>query len=113
MRRLPRAADASLFDSALLLRSGVQGLTLLAIVLVIFAVTLHSDHGAEHARAFTFTVLIIASFGLIFANRSWSRSLRAAFRTANAALWWVIAGGLTFLVLALNVPLLREVFRFA
>jgi Ca2+-transporting ATPase len=113
MRRPPRAAEVSLFEPALLLRSAAQGLILLAILLGMFAVALHSSHGAEQARAQAFTSLIIASLGLIFANRSWSGSLLRGLRTRNVALWWVITGALVFLMLALNVPILREAFRFA
>jgi Ca2+-transporting ATPase len=113
MRRAPRAAEVSLFDPALLLGSAAQGLALLAILLGIFAIALHSAHGAEHARAQVFTSLIIASLGLILANRSWSGSVLGGLRTPNVALWWVISGALVFLMLALNVPILRDAFRFA
>jgi Ca2+-transporting ATPase len=113
MRRPPRAAEVSLFAPALLLRSGAQGLILLAILLGIFTVALHSGHSAEHARAQAFTSLIIASLGLIFANRSWSGSVLGGLRVPNVALWWVTTGALVFLMLALNVPILREAFRFA
>jgi Ca2+-transporting ATPase len=113
MRRPPRAAEVSLFEPALLLRSAAQGVILLVVLLGIFAVALHSAHGAEHARAQTFTSLIIASLGLILANRSWSGSLLGGLRTRNVALLWVMTGALVFLMLALNVPILREAFRFA
>jgi Ca2+-transporting ATPase len=88
-------------------------LILLVLLLGFFAIMLHSADGAAHARALTFASLIIASLGLILANRSWSRSIRDAFRSSNVALWWVIAGALVFLALALNIPILREAFRFS
>jgi len=113
MRRPPRAAEVSLFEPALLLRSAAQGLILLAVLLGIFTVALHSGQGAEQARAQAFTSLIVASLGLIFANRSWPGSVLGALRVRNVALWWVATGALAFLMLALNVPILREAFRFA
>jgi Ca2+-transporting ATPase len=113
MRRPPRPTAASLFDPALLMRSAAQGLTLLAMLLGIFAVALNGAHGAEHARAQVFTSLIIASLGLILANRSWSGSVLGGLRTPNVALVWVITGALVLLMLALNVPILRDAFRFA
>ena len=57
--------------------------------------------------------MIVASLALILANRSWSRSIRDAFRSSNVALWWVMAGALVFLALALHVPIVREAFRFS
>ena len=113
MRRPPRPADAPLFDRTLLARSAIQGSILLAIVLAVFAAALYTGHAADNARALAFTTLIIASLGLILANRSWSRSVVDALRTRNPALWWVIGGSLAFLAVALYIPLMREVFHFA
>jgi Ca2+-transporting ATPase len=113
MRRAPRAASASLFERAQLLRSVAQGLSVIIVLLGIFAVALRADDGAAHARALAFATLVVTSLALILANRSWSDSIRDAFRRTNVALWWVIAGALVFLALALNVPVLREAFRFS
>ena len=65
------------------------------------------------ARALTFTTLIIANLGLIFVNRSWSRTVLATLRSPNTALWWVTGGAVLFLGLALYVPFLRQLFRFS
>jgi len=113
MRRPPRAADAPLFDRTLLARSAIQGAILLSIVLAVFAGALYSGHGAGNARALAFTTLIVASLGLILANRSWSRAILDAFRTRNPALWWVLGGALAFLAIALYIPLVRGMFHFA
>ena len=113
MRRRPRPPAASLFERGQLLRGMAQGLILLTVLIGLFAFTLHGAEGAAHARALAFASLIVASLALILANRSWSRSIRDAFRSSNVALWWVIAGALAFLALALNVPIAREAFRFA
>ena len=56
---------------------------------------------------------MVASLALILANRSWSPSVRDAFRSSNVALRWVMAGALVFLALALHVPMLLEAFRFS
>jgi Ca2+-transporting ATPase len=50
--------------------------------------------------------------GVIFANRSLSRSILATLRSPNPALWWVIGGALGFLLAVLYVPFFRDVFRF-
>jgi len=46
-------------------------------------------------------------------NRSWHHNVFKAARQPNAALWWVIAAALAFLLLVLNAPTLHEVFHFA
>jgi Ca2+-transporting ATPase len=113
MRRPPRPVQASLFEPAQLLRSIAQGLILTLVLLALYAAPLHGTDGGGHARALAFASLIAASLALIFANRSWSRAIGDAFRGANSALWWVVAGALVILGLALNVPILRAAFRFA
>lgn len=69
--------------------------------------------GEPTARALTFTTLVIANLGLIFANRSHSRLILATLRSPNAALWWVVGGTLLFLGLVLYIPVVRDLFGFA
>jgi len=56
------------------------------------------------ATALSFTTLFVANLGLIFANRSWSRTIWSTLQTPNPALWLVLGGTLGFLSLALYVP---------
>jgi len=65
------------------------------------------------AIALCFATLVVANLGLIFANRSWSRTILATLRTPNQALWWVFGGTLFFLGLVLYVPFLRDLFHFS
>ena len=112
MRRPPHAADASLFDRHIVMLGLLQGLAVLIVLLAIYVATLRSGRGEEVARALTFSAMIIANLGLIFANRSRSRSMLATLGTRNHALWWVIGGALLFLTLVLTIPPLRAIFHF-
>ena len=87
---------------------------MLLVVLAVYAAT-HCTSGAAdvEARALTFTTLVIANLGLILTNRSWPHSIWRTLTTRNPALWWVIGGASGFLLLALTLPFLREVFHFA
>jgi Ca2+-transporting ATPase len=113
MRRPPRPPEASLFEPGQLLRGVAQGSIVIIVLLGLYAVTLRDNAGDPHARALVFASLVVASLALILANRSWSRRVRDAFRSSNRALWWVLAGALIFLALALRVPILLEAFRFS
>ncbi len=112
MRRPPRPPGASLFDRGTVAFGLLQGSGILAIVLAVFAIALHRGQEAEVARALTFTALVIAGLGLIFSNRSRSRNLITTLGARNRALWWVIAGALSFLALVLYVPTLSRLFHF-
>lgn len=113
MRRPPRSPDTPLFDRELLILGFGQGLVLLLIVQAIFSFALYRGLGADEARAITFMTLVIASVGLIFTNRSRSRSALASLESRNAALCWVTGGAMGGLGLVVFVPVLSELFSFS
>jgi len=67
----------------------------------------------EEALARTFSTLVIGNLGLILVNRSWQLNLLSSLNSPNSALWWVVGGALSFLLLTLHLPFLREIFHFA
>jgi Ca2+-transporting ATPase len=90
----------------------MQGLSVSAVVLVVFAVARMRGQGDAEARALTFTTLVIANLGLILVNRSFVRSASSTLKVPNPALWWVVLGALALLALVIYVPPLRDLFRF-
>ena len=60
-----------------------------------------------------FTTIVLGNLGLILANRSQTRSLFMTLRFPNRALYWIIGGTLTGLLIALYVPSVSQLFRFA
>ncbi len=113
MHRPPRDPKEPVFDRRTVILSLLQGASVLLIVLGVFVIALYRGQGEKDARALSFTTLIIANLGLILTNRSWSRTILDSLRSPNAALWWVLMGGVAFLGLVLYVPLLRTLFRFS
>jgi Ca2+-transporting ATPase len=112
MRRPPRPPDTRLFDRELLILGFGQGLILLLIVQAIFSFALYKGLEADEARAITFMTLVVASVGLIFTNRSRSRSAFSSLESRNVALWWVTGGAMGGLGLVVFVPALSELFSF-
>jgi len=113
MSRPPRRLDEPLFDRRTVGLSLLQGLSVLAIVLGVFAIALHRGQGEADARTLTFVTLIFANLGLILTNRSWTRTIVSSIRVPNRSLWYVVCGALSFLALALYVPFLRGMFKFS
>ena len=113
MKRPPRNPKEPLFSKRVLLLSTLQGLGVLAILLIVFGVCLGRGQGELEARTLTFTTLIIANLGLMMTNRSWTSTLGKIIRAPNKALWWVTGSAVIFLGLVLSVPFLREIFRFS
>ncbi|MDD1739434.1 MAG: cation-translocating P-type ATPase [Methanothrix sp.] len=113
MARPPRDPNEPLFSRRAMGLSLLQGLSVLVIVMAVFALSIYRGQGEAEARALTYTTLIFANLGLILANRSWSRTILETLSVPNPALWWVVGGALAFLAMALYVPFLRELFSFA
>jgi Ca2+-transporting ATPase len=113
MNRPPRDPKEPLFGVDKILLSLLQGVVVLFTVLVVLGFSVYLGQEPAHARAQTFTTLVVSIIALIFANRSWSQSVISTLRSPNEALWWVVAGALSFLGLVLYIPYFRDVFRFA
>lgn len=113
MERPPRKPAEPLFGQVQVLISVLQGASVLLVVLAVFGLALARGQDEAEARTLAFATMVIANLGLIFTNRSWSRSIVATLRAPNVALWWVAGGALLFLGVVLYVPALRDLFRFA
>lgn len=113
MHRPPRSPKEPLFGGGIIGLGLLQGASVLVIVLAVYLSALLGWQDEGDAIALSFTTLVVANLGLIFANRSWSRSIMSTLRSPNPALWWVFSGTLFFLALVLYVPVLRELFHFS
>lgn len=113
MSRPPRDPEEPLFGRRLLSLGLLQGASVLVIVVAVYLSALLGWQDAQDATALSFTTLVVANLGLIFANRSWTRTIWSTLRTPNRALWWVCGTTLFFLALALYVPFLRGLFHFS
>ncbi|MFH1448715.1 MAG: cation-translocating P-type ATPase [Candidatus Micrarchaeota archaeon] len=113
MKRKPRDPRKPLLDRRTVGISLLQGLGVLAIVLVLYWACLYEGMDEARARAITFTALVIANLSLILTNLAWSRSLFDILRSKNDALWLVFIGALIVLGLVLYVPFFQTLFHFS
>lgn len=112
MKRPPRKLNEPLFSRRTFMMSLLQGLSVLAVVYVIFLWALYTGRGGMEARTLAFTSLVFANLMLIFTNLSWSQNVFKAVRGGNPALWLVAAGTLAALIIVLYTPFLRDLFHF-
>ncbi len=113
MQRPPRNPQEPLFGRQVILLSLLQGTLLLLTTLLVLGYALHHGATEEEARALTFSTLVIGNLGLILVNRSWQLNIFSSLNSRNSALWWVVGGALSFLLLTLHLPFLRVIFHFA
>jgi Ca2+-transporting ATPase len=113
MQRPPRNPKEPLFSHQILKLALFQGISVLVVLVAVFAISYYSGSGEFDARALAFTTLIISNLAMILTNRSWSRTIIETLETPNQALWWVLGGGIIFLGLVLYTPILRHLFSFS
>ncbi len=112
MRRPPRAPDEALFSGRLIGWSVLQGALAFALVAAIYVIAYRRGMPETEARALAFFSLVTAVVALIFVNRSFSASLRAALSRPNTALKFVLSGVVGALALALAWPVASHLFHF-
>ena len=112
MRRPPRRPDEPLFSRAMLRRSLSLGFAMLVLCAVVYAAALQL-RPADEARTLAFLTLVAANLALILVSRSRSESLVRILTKPNRVYWWIVALASGVLALAIGLPDLAEVFRFA
>ncbi|HQQ73937.1 MAG TPA: cation-translocating P-type ATPase [Pseudomonadales bacterium] len=112
MQRPPRETHAKIFAGSRLLLSFLQGVGVLVVVMAAYIWGIKNLVEPE-ARAFAFSVLVIADMLLIFSHRTRQKSLLASLRSLNKMLGIVAGSTLLLLALVLYVPWLANLLRFA
>lgn len=112
MTRKPANMHQPIFGAKKILLAIFQGLSVLAVSAIVMLISQQAGRPDEEVRALTFTTLVIANIGLIFINRSYTRSLIELFREKNAAVKWVVGGAVGLLALIFFVPGIRSIFHF-
>jgi len=113
MNRPPRNLKTPLFNRRALLMSLLQGLGVLAIVLVAFIIALSLGKNPAEARTVTFLTLVILNLVLIITNLSATKNFFQIIANKNKTLGWIVLIVVVAMFLVATVPFLRDVFRFA
>ena len=112
MSRPPRKSAKPVFGTNRIVLSSIQGLSVLAVSLAVFFISMRLNRPPDEIRALTFTTLVMSNIGLILINRSWTRTVWQMFKVRNPAALWVTGAVAFFLLLVLYLPALRQVFHF-
>jgi Ca2+-transporting ATPase len=120
MQRPPRNPKEPLFDNRTLRLAFLQGLSVLVVLVIVYAIAYYQGEYAPvcsakacDARSLAFTTLIVSNLAMILTNRSWTKTIVSTMKVPNPAIWWIIGGGAAFLALILYIPFLRQLFQFS
>jgi Ca2+-transporting ATPase len=111
MSRPPRSRDGALLGGALIGWSVLQGSVAFALVAAVYVSAMLLPVTAEDVRTLAFVTLVGSNIALIFVNRTFSSSLRAALGRPNRALAWGLGIATTLLASILAWPALRSFFE--
>ncbi len=111
LRQPPRRNHTTLFSTAEIAMSILQGLVITAGIFVLYHYALAQDATEAKTRAFVFTTLMLANVFLTLTNRSFEYSIVHTLRYSNRTLWIVLAIALLVLASVLLIPPLRILFQ--
>jgi len=113
MQKPPRDLKVPMFGGRSLGLSLLQGLSVLAVIFIIFLFSLYQGKGENEARTMAFTTLVFANLMLISTNLSWTKSIANLLQTKNLAFWFVNIITVIGLLLVLYQPFLNNLFHFS
>jgi Ca2+-transporting ATPase len=102
-----------LFNVQMLGVSLLLGASLLVTVCLASWWTIRNGVRHDEVRSLGFAAIVFGNLAMIHATRSRDRTLREALGRPNPALWWITVGTLAALALAIYVPPVADIFRFA
>ena len=113
MKKPPRDLKLPMFGGRSVFLSLLQGLSVLAVVFIIFLFSLYLGKGENEARTMAFTSLVFANLMLISTNLSWDKSITNLLQTKNQAFWLITSLTVVGLLLVLYQPFLNNLFHFS
>jgi Ca2+-transporting ATPase len=111
MSRPPRDPKAHLLSRALVVWGVVQGGVSLIAVAAVYVGAVRRGLDMPGVRALTFVSLVAVNLAMIFASRTFSSSVAAAFGRPNAMLAWGLAIVSALLAIILGWPSIRGFFE--
>ena len=112
MHRPPRDPKSPLLLRRRILWALLQGLIALAILAGVLISASRMGMAEADLRALVFSSLVLINMGLILVNRSFESSLVRALLQPNRALWILLGGVLSLLVVAVYWPPAQSLFHF-
>jgi Ca2+-transporting ATPase len=110
MKRLPRSSTEKFFGGKKILYSVFEGFLLLAMVVVVYFVSIGEGHSEGEVRAIAFTSLIVGNVFLVLTSLSKTRSFISVLAERNRAVWIILLVALSLLFAIISIEGLREIF---
>ncbi|MBL7897526.1 MAG: cation-translocating P-type ATPase [Crocinitomicaceae bacterium] len=112
MSRKPRRPEDKFFGINKIAGSILQGLYLLALVILIYFISIWEGHTEGEVRAIAFSTLVIGNIFLILTDLSKTRSFISIVTGKNPAALFILIGACVALIVGVYVPAMQKLFGF-
>lgn len=112
MKRPPRNPDEQFFGFKKIFSGISKGLLLLAMVFIVYFLSLNEAHTEGEVRAIAFTALVIGNMFLILTTLSKTRNAIQVLAEKNLTLLLILITASGALILLLGVPYFNTIFGF-
>ena len=112
MQRPPRNPNDLFFGWSKMIYSIIQGLLLLAMVTIVYFLSINEGHTEGEVRAIAFSSLIVGNLFLILTNLSKTRSFVSVFLEKNKIVLLIFIITIAILFAAISIPGLQKIFSF-
>lgn len=113
MKRPPRNLHQPMFSFKTVLVNIMQGVSILAVISVIYYISLTIGRSENEIRTLIFTSLVLSNLMLIFTNLSWKENIFKILSKPNKALTIVSFGGIISLLSVIYIPFLADLFHLS
>ena len=113
MERPPRDPKEPLFNVRMLIDSLLLGVTLLIAAAIAYQWAIAAGRSEGEVHALGFVAIMLGNLFLILVYRGADKSSIHLLARPTPALLWVVGGTLTALAVAVYVPVVARIFRFA
>jgi len=112
MERPPRDLKKPLFDKKTSVLSMLQGLSLFAVVLLVYLISINTGMSEDTVRSTTFITIVFGNLMLIITNLSYTQHFVSILANKNKTLYIILFGTVAGLFFIFTIPGLRNLFHF-
>jgi Ca2+-transporting ATPase len=113
MDRKPRSLKQALFGRQAVVLSAIQGLSILAMVFIVYLMSLNFGLPETAVRSLTFSAIVFGNIMLVITNLSHRRHFFSILQDNNRPLMIILSVTILCLLLALYLPFLQRLFYFS
>jgi Ca2+-transporting ATPase len=113
MNRMPRNLHARFFGKKEIIDALIDGLLLLASVVLLYFISNNRGHSESQLRSITFIALVSGNLLMVMSKLSMSRSIFTSFMRQNKVAKFIFLFAILLMIIVFSVPSFRNMFHMS